>query len=63
MTLLAPDVPALAKLPLYDLPEATYTLWKELANSFGKVCLETASYCTVKSQSKKEVFNLFSKKG
>ena len=25
MTLLAPDVPALATLPLYDLPEATYS--------------------------------------
>ena len=25
MTLLAPDVPELATLPLYDLPEATYS--------------------------------------
>ena len=36
MTLLAPDVPALATLPLYDLPEATRiqtdTLRKGLAN-------------------------------
>jgi hypothetical protein len=40
----------------------TDTLWKGLTNSFGKVCLETASYCTVKSQSKKGSFIDFQRK-
>ena len=39
----------------------TDTLWKGLDNSFEKVCLETVSYCTVKSQSKKEAFSSFFK--
>ena len=59
MTLLALEVPADTTLPLYDLPEATYSNGYSVERTCQLIresLLETASYCTGKSQSKKGSF-------
>ena len=53
MTLVAPDVPALATLPLYDLPEATYSKGYTVERNYQLISeslFEKASYCSVMSQ-------------
>ena len=53
MTLLALEVPADTTLPLYDLPEATYSKRYTVEGNYQLISeslFEKASYCSVMSQ-------------
>ena len=62
MTLLALEVPADTTLPLYDLPEATYSKGYTVERNYQLISeslFEKASFRSVKSQSKKDVLSSF----